>query len=419
MIVYPIRHGSYPELSSFQTAVLSDFLSSAFRKALPLRLQEIYNRRSETRSLFVSVKNQSTENVVKSKASTKKQPRLEEDSSTVTYLINSCGLSPESAILASQKVQFQNLVKPESVLALLSDFGFSKTQISSIVRKRPLLLLADPVNTLLPKLEFLRSIGISKSDLARTLSADATLLTRSLENQIIPSYNFLKSVLLTDERIVSSMKRTTWIFLEDPSKNLVPNITRLSELGVPQSCIILLLTHFPEAVMQKHEQFSKIVDEVKEMGFDVKKTTFVLAVHALSGKGNKSTWERCYEVYKRWGWSHDMILEAFRKHPHCMMLSEGKIMKGMDFLVNKMGYPSQVIAQFPMGLFFSLERRIIPRCRVIQVLSSKRLIKDGLSLASFLVPVEKCFLERFVNKYYAEIPQLLSVYEGKLNPEDV
>ncbi|XP_038682892.1 uncharacterized protein LOC119983302 isoform X2 [Tripterygium wilfordii] len=316
MIVYPIRHGSYPELSSFQTAVLSDFLSSAFRKALPLRLQEIYNRRSETRSLFVSVKNQSTENVVKSKASTKKQPRLEEDSSTVTYLINSCGLSPESAILASQK-------------------------------------------------------------------------------------------------------RTTWIFLEDPSKNLVPNITRLSELGVPQSCIILLLTHFPEAVMQKHEQFSKIVDEVKEMGFDVKKTTFVLAVHALSGKGNKSTWERCYEVYKRWGWSHDMILEAFRKHPHCMMLSEGKIMKGMDFLVNKMGYPSQVIAQFPMGLFFSLERRIIPRCRVIQVLSSKRLIKDGLSLASFLVPVEKCFLERFVNKYYAEIPQLLSVYEGKLNPEDV
>lgn len=116
--------------------------------------------------------------------------------------------------------------------------------------------------------------------------------------------------------------------------------------------------------------------------------------------------------------NEDDILAAFRKHPHCMMLSEKKIMKGMDFFVNNMGWPSKVIAQLPVVLFFSLEKRIIPRCRVIRVLMSKRLIKDDLSLASVLLPVEKCFLERFVTKFEEEVPELLSIYEGKVNPEE-
>lgn len=256
------------------------------------------------------------------------------------------------------------------------------------------------------------------TDLARILSSDPTLLTRSLENQIIPAYCFLKSILLSNEKIVAALKRTTWIFLEDHSKNLIPNIELLREEGVPHSFISLLVTHFPEAVMQRHEEFSKIVKEVKEMGFDPNKSTFVLAVHAICGKGNKSIWNRCFEVYRRWGWSKDDILAAFRKHPHCMMLSEKKIMKGMDFFVNKMGWPSKEIAHCPVVLFFSLEKRIIPRCRVIQVLLSKGLIKKDVSLNTVLLPVAKCFVDRFVAKFEEEVPQLLSVYEGKVDPEE-
>lgn len=285
------------------------------------------------------------------------------------------------------------------------------------MKKRPFLLLAHPENTLLPKLDFFLSLGISSSDLARTLSSDPTLLTRSLENQIIPSYGFLKSVLLSDEKVVSALKRTTWIFLEDHSKNLIPNLELLRNVGVPHSCISLLLTHFPEAMMERREQFGEIVKEVKGMGFDPKKSTFVLAVHALCGKGNKSIWERCLEVYRSWGWSKDDIFAAFRKHPHCMMLSEKKIMKTMDFFVNKMGWPTKEIVHCPVVLFFSLERRIIPRCRALRVLLSKGLVKKDISLNTVLLPVEKCFLDRFVTKFLEDVPELLSVYEGKLDPE--
>lgn len=182
---------------------------------------------------------------------------------------------------------------------------------------------------------------------------------------------------------------------------------------------MLLLTHFPEALMQKHDNFGHIVNEVKEMGFDPMKSTFVLAIHAISGKGNKSIWERCYEVYRRWGWSKDEILLAFRKHPHCMILSEKKIMKAMDFFVNKMGWPSKMIAKCPVVLLFSLERRIVPRCSVIQVLSLKGLVKKDMSLTTVLLPVEESFLERFVTRFQEEIPQLMSVYQGKVYLESI
>ncbi|EOX94978.1 Transcription termination factor [Theobroma cacao] len=395
---------------NFQTVRLN-YLSIPSVLLISKKPTQLKSPLAELKPTLVSLQNEASVKPITSKTTTKQH------SFTITYLINSCGLSSESAISASQKVRFQSPERPDLVLALLENYGFSKIQISNLIRKRPVLLLANPENILLPKLEFFQSIGLSSCDLARTLSSDPTLLTRSLENQIIPSYDFLKSVLLSNEKIVSALKRTTWIFLEDPSKNLMPNVAFLRELGVPQKCVALLLTHFPEAVMQKHEDFCGIVREVKEIGFEPRKSMFVLAVHALSGKGNKSIWEKCFEVYKRWGWSKDDILTAFKKHPHSMMLSEKKIMKSMDYFVNKMGWPSRMIAQCPVVLFFSLERRIIPRCSVFQILLSKGLIKEDFSLTTVLLPVEKRFLERFVTKYQEEVPDLLSVYQGKVKFE--
>lgn len=332
---------------------------------------------------------------------------------TLSYLVESCGLSPEAALLASQKVHLHSSKKPDSVLALLTEYGFSKPQISNVIRKRPLFLLANPNDTLLPKLQFLRSIGMSSSDLTRILTTDATILTRSLEKQIIPSYNFLKSVLLSDEKVIAALKRTSWIVLEDHSKKLVPKLSVLREMGVPESCIALLLAHFPETLILKNEHFTNIVQEIKEMGFDPTKSMFVLAVHVMAG--NKSIYNRCRSVYERLGWSEDEIVMAFRKHPNSMLLSEDKIMKTMDFLVNKMGWPSGMIAKCPAVLFYNLEKRIKPRCSVVQVLRLKGFIKKPLSLSTVLLPAEKRFLDNFVTKYEQQVPQLWSVYQMKLD----
>lgn len=114
--------------------------------------------------------------------------------------------------------------------------------------------------------------------------------------------------------------------------------------------------------MQKNHEFREITKQAKEMGFNPQKTTFVLAIHALSGKGNRSIWDKCFEVYQRWGLSEEDIMCAFKKHPHYMMLSERKINRTMEFLVKEMNMAPRSIAGCPVVLFFSLDKRIIPRC---------------------------------------------------------
>ena len=183
---------------------------------------------------------------------------------TVSYLVKSCGLSSKSALLASNKVHFQNPDRPDSVLSLLKENGFDNTQITKIIRSRPTLLLADPENTLLPKIQFFRSIGVSGSDLPRILTISPDLLRRSLTNHLIPCYDFLKSVLLENEKVITTMKRSQRAFLCDVTNVMAPNVALLRELGAPQSAISLLVTHFPSMAFITHAKFVKAVQEVKE-----------------------------------------------------------------------------------------------------------------------------------------------------------
>jgi mTERF domain-containing protein len=337
---------------------------------------------------------------------------------TVSYLINSCGLSPKSAILASQRMNFENPERPDSVLNLLKENGFTNTQISKIVRVRPLFLLSDPEKTFLPKIEFLRSIGVSGSDLPVFVSSSPSLLTRSLKKQLLPCYDFLKSVLLVEEKVVTTLKHSPRAFLYNVTNNMAPNIALLRQLGVPQSSISFLVCHHPYKAFSKHTRFVEAVQRVMEMGFDPLKTVFVMAIQVLL-KMSKPKLESKLEFYKRWGWSKDMALSAFKRHPNCMLLSEEKITKAMDFLVNKMGWPSTNIAINPAVLFFSLEKRIMPRFSVIQILVAKDLVKNDLSLSTILICNERRFLEKFVIKFQDDIPQLLNVYQGKKDLQGV
>uniref|UniRef100_A0A7N2REL7 Uncharacterized protein n=1 Tax=Quercus lobata TaxID=97700 RepID=A0A7N2REL7_QUELO len=341
------------------------------------------------------------------------QGQEEEHSFTVSYLINSCGLSSKSALLASKWVHFENPERPDSVLNLLKENGFTNTQISKLVRMRPKVLLSYPEKTLLPKIEFFRSKGISSSDLTTIISSNPSLLVSSLNNHLIPCYDFLKSVLLVDEKVLTTFKGSRGA---DVANNMIPNIELLRQHGVPQSVISLFLTSFPRIAFSNHSKFVEAVLEVKEMGFDPLKTVFVLAVQVVL-KMSKEKLESKLELYKRWGWSKDVALLAFKRNPSCMALSEEKITKAMDFLVNKMGWPSAHIAKNPTILFLSLEKRIIPRCSVIQILLAKGLVKKDLGPARFIIPSERSFLERFVIKFQDDVPQLLNVYQGKKDLE--
>ncbi|XP_038888916.1 uncharacterized protein LOC120078689 isoform X1 [Benincasa hispida] len=156
-----------------------------------------------------------------------------------------------------------------------------------------------------------------------------------------------------------------------------------------------------------------IVNQVKDMGFHPSKHVFVEAIRVLSSMSS-STWERKIEAYRKYGWSEDQTLLAFKKYPPCLVISEENIYKTMDFFVHKMRFKPEDIATNPSVMIYSLEKRIIPRCSVVQSLYSKGLLKKKLSITSIVRPAEKTFLEKYVTKFAEHVTWLLQLYAGEI-----
>ncbi|THG21522.1 hypothetical protein TEA_018516 [Camellia sinensis var. sinensis] len=210
----------------------------------------------------------------------------------------------EKALSASKNVNFETPDRPNSVIALFENHGFSKTQISKLVMMLPRVLLSDPKKTLLPKLEFFKSKCDSSSDVAKLLSSEPTILKRSLENQIIPSFNILKKFMGSEEELIYCIKRFARVLVYDLQVFVIPNIEIMREAGVPNANIVSFFKYHPKRFMTPSDRFTKNVNEVKKMGFSPVSWQFVIAVKAFSAM-SISTWEKKVEVYKKWGCSED------------------------------------------------------------------------------------------------------------------
>ncbi|KAF5752215.1 hypothetical protein HS088_TW01G00123 [Tripterygium wilfordii] len=331
----------------------------------------------------------------------------------VSYLINSCGFSPESALRASKYLHFETPGKPDSVIAFLKNHCLSETQISTVIKKLPDVLTANPEKTLLPKLDFFYSKGFSSAEIAKVITSQPFILRRSIENQLNPCFNFFKNMLKSEKKTVEAIKRGPGILRLDLKRTpIVRNINLLRESGVPESIILDQLRRQPLTFLTNPDRFRDMVEEVKGLGFNPLMSKFVLAVYALRTM-TKSTWEMKVDVYKKWGWSDEDIILAFSRNPWCMMTSENKIMAVMDYIVNIMGLESLFICRSPVILSFSMEKRIVPRGSVAQILLLKGLIKERNLSRLFSYP-ENLFLEKFVKCYEEEAPELLKLYTEKL-----
>ncbi|CAL1403545.1 unnamed protein product [Linum trigynum] len=341
----------------------------------------------------------------------------DEPSFPFSYLMTSHGFSADRAKSTSRFLNFRTAEKPDAVVNLLSSHGFSGTQIAKCVKQYPRLLVLDPERILRPKLEFLLSVGISRPELTEVVASNPYLLIMSLEKRLIPRYNLLKDVMGDDNRVVSVLKRSHRCFVGSKDSNIVPNIALLRKLGVGENYITYLLTTFPNVAFKVHSDFAERVDLAKQFGFDPSRSNFVGAIRVFSCV-KKSTLEKRLEVYGRWGWSKDLTFLAFKRYPQCMCASEEKIMQTMDFLVNKLGWESEAAARWPIIFGLSFEKRLVPRCSVVQLLRLRGLIADIPGLGFFLSPAEDRFKDKFVVAYPDVKDELLDMYEGRVNVVD-
>ncbi|XVF62621.1 hypothetical protein PTKIN_Ptkin09bG0023000 [Pterospermum kingtungense] len=338
-----------------------------------------------------------------------------QQSFTVSYLINKCGFSPESALKASKSLNFETPKRPDSVIAFFKNHGFSNTQITALIKRRPRTLACNIDKVLFPKVDFFYSIGFSRSDLTIVFSKYPHILAFSLQNRIIPSFSILRNLLLSNENVIKAIKRYPRIFSYNFNAYMLPNIKILRNCGVSEDNIVKALQWLPKTLFRSPVQLKEIVEKLKEMGFNPEKVSYVLAVHAM-GSMSKSTLEKKVITYKMYGWSEEEVFAAFRVYPHTMTTSEDKIVAVMDFLLNKMGLEASAVAKHPRILSSSLEKRIVPRALFAKDLLVLGLLKNMSRLSALFESSEEVFLKKFVYCYEEEkASELLKLYEDKIN----
>lgn len=338
-----------------------------------------------------------------------------QDSFPANYLKTTYGFLPEKALLYSKYLNFDSPARPDSVTAFFKSHHFSDAQISNMVRKWPIVFRQVPESSFSPKILYLQSLGFSSSDIVKILVLEPSLLGRSLESQIIPCVDFLRSFLKSDRDVMFSILRYPRIFREKFLDTFVPNAEILRGAGVPDDHIASLLKISPRRLAVDPESFRVIVEEAKKLGLKPWKKIFIIGITVMRELSSAS-WREKINCYKRWGFSEDQILDAFRKYPRFMAVSEDKISRIMEFFVKEMGGNFSAIINRPSLMSLSFESNIVPRFAVYQFLLSKRLVKQDISLSQVLGCPQRLFLDRYVLRYAEEAPEILKVYQESLNP---
>ncbi|WJX23608.1 hypothetical protein P8452_12807 [Trifolium repens] len=327
----------------------------------------------------------------------------------VSYLIHNFGISPQSASKLTSTFRLRTAQKPDSILNLFRNLGFSDSQLRDMILKEPRLLSCEPSIRVLPKFQFLLSKGASKYDIVNFVSKNPRILSASLKNCIVPTYELLYRFLQSDNDTIACVIQNRNLLCE----NIVThNITMLVENGVANSNISRMLRLCGRIFHSS--DLLKLVDDVKDLGFNPSKITFSVALIAKASV-TKTLWKEKVDAFKKWGWSDEDALEAFRKKPYCMLTSIDKINLVMSFWVNQMGWDAMAIAKKPYILTLSLEKRIIPRAAVVQFLLNKSLINKKASLTHLFVVPEKLFLDMLIRRFKNESSYLLKLYEEKRN----
>ncbi|KAJ9135464.1 hypothetical protein P3X46_032646 [Hevea brasiliensis] len=312
---------------------------------------------------------------------------------TLNYLTNSCGMSLGMATSACKFVRIKSTDKADLVLQLLRAKGFTQSQIACLISRRPQLILLDPDKILRPKIEYFESLGFLAPWLPRALCADPRILAASLKNRILPNAYFLRGFLETEENFLLSLKRCFSVLWLD-TELMMSKICTLCAFGVPVPSIRRLVVLHPKFLFLGFDSYEEKVGELKEIGIEPMSKTFIYAFSSMSSMGH-SKWERKKKVLMSFGWSERDILRAFRAQPLFMTASEKKMKQLMEFYLTKACLQLSDLVRSPFLFMISLERIVIPRCTVLEVLLLKGLIKKDVNVVSALTVSKKRFEKKF------------------------
>ncbi|KAL3637419.1 hypothetical protein CASFOL_018587 [Castilleja foliolosa] len=315
-----------------------------------------------------------------------------------------------------------SLDKPKAVVRFLKSLGFSDTQIQSSIKRQPSILFADVEKNLKPKIEFFRELGLRGPRLGILISKNSALLTSSLDNKLKPSIGVIKRFIelhggqkVNDDDLSDLMfrilSRYCWVIAND--SRLQSNMIYLQRCGIVGSQLIMVLKTELRLFSLSDDEMKNLVLRAVEMGFEMGSRMLVYAVLALYSN-SPETINKKIKLLQSLGFTKDECNEMFVKSPVLFKRSEAKLRRVVEFLINSAMLDKSVIVGTPTVLGLSMEKRIIPRFKVLQMIKSMNLFVHEPSFFSALFLTDKKFVENYILRFNDDEAKKLQVTFEKL-----
>ncbi|CAL9771437.1 unnamed protein product [Musa acuminata subsp. burmannicoides] len=330
--------------------------------------------------------------------------------SMVEYLVNSCGFFPsEAAMFSKPLAHLRSTEKPDSVLNFMRSQGFDGAAIRKVISMKPNYLCYNVETNLAPKFQFLRDLGLSESDIVDAILKNPAILRLDVHRSLVPKLEMWESLLGSRELVLKHLKKTTRFFFSSVEKTLHPNLKFLTdECGIPEERVFLVLRSQPQLITNKPKSLRALVARADELGMPRQSRMFMWTVNILH-RVSKERFEAKVEFMRSFGWSESEFSSAVRKNPTFLSISLDMMRRKMEFFINVVGYTPSFIASQPSILLYSLQKRVIPRFRVTEMLKLKGLWTGKYKFTSILVFTDTKFIEKFVLPHKENVPELLDI----------
>ncbi|CAL9122857.1 unnamed protein product [Musa acuminata var. zebrina] len=337
----------------------------------------------------------------------------------VEYLVNSCGFSSsEAAKFSKPLAHLRSTKKPDAILNFMRSQGFDGAGIRKLISSSPIYLCCNVEKNLAPKFQFLRDLGLSESDIVDAIVNNQRILRLDVHRSLVPKLEMWESLLGSRELVLKHLKKTTRFFFSSVEKTLHPNLKFLrDECGIPEERVSVVLRSHPQLISNKPESLRALVARADELGMPRQSRMFVRILEALHNV-SQERFEAKVELMRSFGWSESEFSSAVRKAPTFLCISLDMLRRKVEFFINVVGYTPSFIASHPNLLLLSLQKTVIPRFRVLEMLNTKGLWTRRGKFLYYVKLSNTKFMEKIVLPYKEKVPELLDILRAGAESSD-
>ncbi|XP_054820668.1 uncharacterized protein LOC129319596 [Prosopis cineraria] len=311
----------------------------------------------------------------------------------IDYLNTNVKLSKAQSVYISKRLsQARCPQHPWTVLNYLKQTGLSESQILSMIASR------------VP--------GFQGSELGKLLSKNANLLVYSLNKTLVPSVEAFRKIVNKEKDLMKLLHRNgNWIIPK--YQKVLRNAAFFQGCGIVGSQLSVLLTCHGRLFLQQESLLQNHVSRAVNMGFSINSRMSVYALRVIYSL-SIDKFDRKLELIQSCGFSKDETMRIFRRAPALLHQSEKRLKFRIDMYLDKVMVPRSLLVSNPVILMLSVEKRVIPRWRVFQLLISKKLQLDkNPSFLEVLGLREDKFLAKYISEFRDNEKALLEAYKGR------